>query len=92
MGVPLLNGIVGERVPLLIIIAGLLRNLRWLLEALSSTLSRPPNYPLIYPKDPLLRTIRALLRGTWGVLVHPKPLMVVSFLCAVKLWPLFGVP
>ena len=25
-------------------------------------------YPLIYPKYTLLRTIRALLRGTWGVL------------------------
>ena len=28
----------------------------------------PPNYPLLYPKYPLLRTIRALLKGTWGVL------------------------
>ena len=27
----------------------------------------PPNYPLFYPKYPLLRTIRALLRGTWVV-------------------------
>ena len=28
----------------------------------------PPNYPLIYPKYALLRTIRALLKGPWGVL------------------------
>ena len=34
-----------------------------------ANLPRPPNYPLIYPKYPLLRTIKALLRGTWGVLV-----------------------
>ena len=27
---------------------------------------RPPNYPLLYPKYPLLRAIRALLEGTWG--------------------------
>ena len=31
---------------------------------------RPPNYPLLYPKYPLLRAIRTLLEGTWGVLVH----------------------
>ena len=31
-----------------------------------ANLSRPPNYPLIYPKYPLLRTIRALLRGMGG--------------------------
>ena len=30
----------------------------------------PPNYPLIYPKCPLLRTIRAPLKGQWGVLVE----------------------
>ena len=29
----------------------------------------PPTTPLIYPKYPLLRTMRALLKGTWGVLV-----------------------
>ena len=29
---------------------------------------RPPNYPLLYPKYPLLRTIRAPLKGTWGVM------------------------
>ena len=28
----------------------------------------PPNYPLSYPKYPLLRAIKALLKGTWGVL------------------------
>ena len=32
-------------------------------------LPAPPHYTLLYPKHPLLRTIRALLRGTWGVLV-----------------------
>ena len=32
-------------------------------------LPAPPNYPVLYPKYPLLRTIRALLKGTWGVLV-----------------------
>ena len=26
----------------------------------------PPNYPLLYPKYPLLRTIRALLKGHLG--------------------------
>ena len=26
-----------------------------------------PNYPLIYPKYPLLRFIRAPLKGPWGV-------------------------
>ena len=31
----------------------------------------PPNYPLIYPKYPLLRAIRAPLKGPWGVLVRP---------------------
>ena len=31
-------------------------------------LPRPPNYPLIYPKYPLLRTIRALLKVSWGFL------------------------
>ena len=29
---------------------------------------RPPNYPLIDPKYPLLRAIRAPLKGHWGVL------------------------
>ena len=32
---------------------------------------RPRNYPLLYPKYPLLRTLRALLKGHWGVLVLP---------------------
>ena len=30
------------------------------------TLPRPPNYAVIYLKYPLLRTIRAPLKGTWG--------------------------
>ena len=29
----------------------------------------PPNYPLIYPQNPLFRAIRVLLKGPWGVLV-----------------------
>ena len=37
-------------------------------------LPRPPNYPLTYPKYPLLRAIRAPLKGPWGVLVKPNPL------------------
>ena len=32
-------------------------------------LPRPRNYPLIYPKYPLLRAIRAPLKRPWGVLV-----------------------
>ena len=32
-------------------------------------LPRTPNYPLLYPKYPLLRTIRAPLKGQGGVLV-----------------------
>ena len=35
-------------------------------------LPRPPNYPLIFPKYPRLRTIRALLKGHWGVLVETQ--------------------
>ena len=31
--------------------------------------STPHNYPLPYPKYPLLRAIRTLLEGSWGVLV-----------------------
>ena len=36
------------------------------------SIPRPPNYPiiLIYPKYPLLRAIRALLKGPWGVLAR----------------------
>ena len=30
-----------------------------------SAFPRPPNYPLLYQKYPLLRAIAALLRGTW---------------------------
>ena len=30
----------------------------------------PPNYPLIYPKYPLLRAIRTPLKGHGGVLVQ----------------------
>ena len=30
------------------------------------TLPRPPNYPLLYLKDPLLRTVRAQLKGPLG--------------------------
>ena len=38
-------------------------------EALDSKPApRPPNYPLLYPKYPLLSTIRAQLTGHWGVL------------------------
>ena len=33
------------------------------------SLPRPPNYPLTYPKYPLLRAMRAPLKGPWGVLV-----------------------
>ena len=29
---------------------------------------RPANCPVFYPKYPLLRTIRALEKGEWGVL------------------------
>ena len=37
---------------------------------MSAGLPRPPNYPLIYPNYPLLRAIRAPLKGPWGVLVY----------------------
>ena len=42
------------------------------------TVPRTPNYPLIYPKYRLLRTIRALLKGHCGVLVLPKALIDVA--------------
>ena len=32
-------------------------------------LPRPPNYLLLHPKYLLLRSIRALIKGHWGVLV-----------------------
>ena len=35
-------------------------------------LPRPPNYPLFCHKYPLLRTIRAPLKGHWGVLLCCK--------------------
>ena len=64
------------------------RGLAWCGGATTSTpdpkllfLPRPSNYPPLYPKYPLLRAIRALLKGTWGVLVDPHatriPIQVV---------------
>ena len=32
-----------------------------------TSVPRPPNYPLIYPKYPRLRAIRTLLKCPWGV-------------------------
>ena len=32
-----------------------------------SGISSPPNYPLLYPKYPLVRAIWTLLKGPWGV-------------------------
>ena len=52
----------------------LLSDLHWAFwgPLVNETLPRPPNHPLIYPKYPLLRAIRTLLKGTWGVLVNRK--------------------
>ena len=49
----------------------LLSDLHWAFwgPLVNETLPRPPNHPLIYPKYPLLRAIRTLLKGTWGVVV-----------------------
>ena len=40
--------------------------------------SKPPNYPLIYPKYLLLRAIRAPLKGHWGVLEWEVPAKIQS--------------
>ena len=43
-------------------------------------LPRPPNYPLIYPEYPLIRTIRALLKGPWAVSFRPPKTGLPDFL------------
>ena len=47
-------------------------------------LPRPANYPLLSPKYPLIRTIRALLQAHWGVrYIPPNP----NTPTLVALWP-----